>query len=210
MMKKVYRKKLGAVAKAAKAKIKESCGGDQFKNLQEWVSFFQENERLPGQKITCSICKKKQTSMFGDNIKRQMAKPKYKTIELLLTKFECSTCRKLNDPVEKPKKEKKVKLVEDKVSTEYLTVDEMEDRKEKVRANLPTYNPDFKPVKIDFNDAEQVGELTNGTCQRPDIYLDYGCANCHLVKFCKASCCVPSRSLEKGDRLKQSKGPKRK
>lgn len=192
-MKKVYRKKLGAVAKAVKAKIKAKSGGDQFKNLKDWVAFYKEHERLPNQKITCSNCKKKQTSMFGDNLKRTL--PKFGSIEALLSKFECADCRKANAPV----REVKVKVPKrvnreagdntEKVNStkEYLTVDEIEDRKEKVRATLPKYNPDFKPLKIDFKDAESVAELTRGACQRPDIYLDAGCKHCPMVQYCVCS-----------------------
>jgi hypothetical protein len=190
MMKKVYRKKLDAKAKAVKAKIKAKSGGDQFKNLKEWVAFYKENERLPNQKITCSNCKKKQTSMFGDNLKRTL--PKYGSIESLLSKFECVDCRKANAPV-RPVKVKVPKRVNTEAESntvkgnsakEYLTVDEIEDRKEKVRATLPKYNPDFKPAKIDFKDAEQVAELTSGACQRPDIFLDAGCKYCPMVELC--------------------------
>lgn len=192
-MKKVYRKKLDAKAKAVKATIKAKSGGDQFKNLRDWVAFYEEHERLPNQKITCSNCKKKQTSMFGDNLKRTL--PKYGSIEGLLTKFECVDCRKAKAPV----REVKVKVPKrvnskagnniEKVNTakEYLTVDEIEDRKEKIRATLPKFNPDFKPSKIDFKDKVQVVELTTGACQRPDIYLDAGCKHCPLVEYCACS-----------------------
>lgn len=192
-MKKVYRKKLDAKAKAAKAKIKAKSGGDQFKNLKEWVAFYKENERLPNQKITCSNCKKKQTSMFGDNLKRTL--PKYGSIESLLSKFECADCRKANAPV-RPVKVKVPKRVNTEAESntvkgnsakEYLTVDEIEDRKEKVRATLPKYNPDFKPGKIDFKDADSVAELTRGACQRPDIYFDAGCKYCPMVDLCKCN-----------------------
>lgn len=218
-MKKVYRKKLDAKAKAVKAKIKEVSGGDQFKNLKDWVSFYKTNERLPNQKITCSVCKSKQTSMFGDNLKRTL--PRFGSIEKLLTSFECSDCRKAKAPAKevkapKVRKAKAVRInadgniVSNNTTVDYMTVDDMEDRKEKVRATLPKMDPEAKPIKIDLNDPEAVSELTKGVCQRPDIYLDAGCAHCPLVNHCKAHCCVPTRSLEKGDRVKRSTGPKRK
>ena len=187
-MKKAYRKKLDAKAKAVKAKIKQVSGGDQFKNLKEWVAFYKENERLPNQKITCSVCKKKQTSMFGDNLKRTL--PRYGSIEKLLTSFECSDCRKANAPVKEVKapKVRKVKEsginVEVNTSKEYLTVDDIEDRKEKVRATLPKMDPDYKPTKIDLKDPDAVADLTRGACHRPDIYLDAGCKYCPLAEHC--------------------------
>lgn len=210
MMKKVYRKKLDAKAKAVKAKIQKKSGGDQFKNLKDWVAFYKENDRLPSQKITCSNCKKKQTSMFGDNLKRTL--PKFGSIEKLLTQFECVDCRKAKAPVREvkvkvPKRvnsEAESNTVKGNSAKEYLTVDEIEDRKEKVRATLPKYNPDFKPAKIDFKDADSVGELTRGACQRPDIYFDAGCKYCPMVDLCK---CV-SKDLKR-DVINEGRSSKR-
>jgi radical SAM protein with 4Fe4S-binding SPASM domain len=214
MMKKVYRLKLDAKAKAAKAKIKEVSGGDQFKNLKDWVVFFKENERLPSQKITCASCKTKQTSMFGDNLKRTL--PKYGSIEGLLTKFECSDCRKAKAPAKEAKQAKvpksgKAKAGDINVSgntvEDYLTVDDIEDRKEKVRATLPKFDPDRKPVKVNFKDQDEVEELTRGTCQRPDIYLDAGCSQCPISQYCIAGCKDMRRKPED---TRKSQGPKRK
>lgn len=213
-MKKVYRLKLDAKAKAAKAKIKEVSGGDQFKNLKDWVVFFKENERLPSQKITCASCKTKQTSMFGDNLKRTL--PKYGSIEGLLTKFECSDCRKAKAPAKEAKQAKvpksgKAKAGDINVSgntvEDYLTVDDIEDRKEKVRATLPKFDPDRKPVKVNFKDQDEVEELTRGTCQRPDIYLDAGCSQCPISQYCIAGCKDMRRKPED---TRKSQGPKRK
>lgn len=206
-MKKVYRKKLGAAAKAAKAKIAKKSGGDQFKNLKDWVAFYNANERLPSTKILCACCKKKATSMFGDNLKRTL--PRFGSIEALLSKFECSDCRKAKAPV----KEKKVKvprgnkskhgnsaadsnIAEGNSPVGYMSVDDIEDRKEKVRKTLPRFNPDSKPSKIDFNDPDQVAELTRGACQRPDIYLDAGCPECPMYKLCACA----SKSDKRRDR----------
>jgi hypothetical protein len=207
MMKKVYRKKFDAKAKAAKVKIAKSSGGDQFKNLKEWVAFYSEHERLPSTKILCSSCKKKATSMFGDNLKRTL--PKFGSIEGLLTKFECSDCRKAKEPVKEKKvkvprgsKAKRVNGAEDSntaggnTASDYVSVDDIEDRKEKVRKTLPKFNPDAKPSKIDFSDADSVAELTRGACQRADIYLDAGCPECPLYKFCACA----SKSDKRRDR----------
>lgn len=213
-MKKVYRLKLDAKAKAAKAKIKEVSGGDQFKNLKDWVVFFKENERLPSQKITCASCKTKQTSMFGDNLKRTL--PKYGSIEALLSKFECSECRKAKQPAKEAKQVKVPKgnkgkagdiNVSGNTTEDYLTVDDIEDRKEKVRATLPKFDPDRKPVKINFKDQDEVEELTRGVCQRPDIYLDAGCSQCPISQYCIAGCKDMKRQPED---TRKSQGPKRK
>jgi hypothetical protein len=137
--------------------------------------------------------------MFGDNLKRWIAKEEFGSVEKLLSRFECKECRTADAPV-KVKKPKKVRntdegsiTVKGNSAESYMTVEDMEDRKDKVRATLPTFNPDAKPAKIDFNDAEQVAELTRGACQRPDIYLDAGCKYCPLVQYCA---CV-SKDLKK-------------
>jgi len=209
MMKKTkYRLKLGAKAKAVRAKIQKTAGGDQFKNLKEWVAFYKEHERLPSTKILCSSCKKKATSMFGDNLKRTL--PRFGSIEGLLTKFECSSCRKAKAPV-KAKVEKK-KRVNTEVgnnnakdnSAEYLTVDQIEDRKEKIRATLPKMDPDYKPHPVNLKNAEEVADLTKGACQRPDIYLDAGCVHCPLYKHCVCAS-KNDKDLLKGDRLRKRK-----
>lgn len=208
MKKTKYRLKLGAKAKAVRAKIQKTAGGDQFKNLKEWVAFYKEHERLPSTKILCSSCKKKATSMFGDNLKRTL--PRFGSIEGLLTKFECSSCRKAKAPV-KAKVEKK-KRVNTEVgnnnakdnSAEYLTVDQIEDRKEKIRATLPKMDPDYKPHPINLKNAEEVADLTKGACQRPDIYLDAGCVHCPLYKHCICAS-KNDKDLLKGDRLRKRK-----
>lgn len=208
MKKTKYRLKLGARAKAVKAKIQKQSGGDQFKNLKEWVAFYKEHERLPSTKILCSSCKKKATSMFGDNLKRTL--PKFGSIEGLLTKFECSTCRKAKAPIKtKVVKAKRVNTEVDNntakdTNTEYLTVDQIEDRKEKIRATLPKMDPDYKPQPVNLKNAEEVADLTKGACQRPDIYLDAGCVHCPLYKHCVCAS-KNDKDLLKGDRLKRRK-----
>lgn len=187
-MKKRYRLKFDAKAKAVKAKIQSTSGGDQFKNLDQWVAFYKEHARLPSTKILCSNCKKKPTSMFGDNLKRTL--PKFGSIEKLLTQFECSACRKAKAPAKnvvntKVRKNKEVGSINaENKGDEYLTREQMEDRKEKVRASLPKMDPDYKPTPMSFSNAEDVAELTRGSCQRPDIYLDAGCVHCPLYKHC--------------------------
>jgi len=47
-----------------------------------------------------------------------------------------------------------------------------------------------KPNKtIDFTNKEQVAELTEGGCWRPDIYLnnDRACNECYLYEHCKCA-----------------------
>jgi hypothetical protein len=209
--KKRYRLKLGAAAKAKRAEIRKNTGANQFEDLKGWLSFFKEHNRFPNQKILCSICKKKETSCFGDNQRRHLAR--FGSAEKLLSSFECSDCRKAKAPAKEVKapKVRKAKAgdINEEVNTskEYLTVDDMEDRKEKIRATLPKMDPDAKPVRINFTDREEVEELTRNTCQRPDIYLDAGCRRCSLSHYCIAGCKDMKRNPEDS---RKSLGPKRK
>lgn len=73
-----------------------------------------------------------------------------------------------------------------KVVSEPLTREQMELRREKVRATLP---------KIDLHKTREVFDLTKDkdlcksytsfACHRPDIYLDRGCRECSLQKNCE-------------------------
>lgn len=65
------------------------------------------------------------------------------------------------------------------------TREEMEDRKEKIRATLPKFDPDRIPNIINIaKDVDTCKEYTKFSCHRPDIYLDLGCSECVLQKNC--------------------------
>lgn len=52
------------------------------------------------------------------------------------------------------------------------------------------YKFGYKPKNIDLvKDKEEVRKLTNGTCLRPDIYLDndYSCDGCYIFDNCVCS-----------------------
>jgi len=70
-------------------------------------------------------------------------------------------------------------------SSPYLTKEQMEARAEKIRKDLPKYDP-FKPrVVVDLSkDPEECKKATAFACFRPDVYLDYGCWVCSLYKHC--------------------------
>ena len=180
------------VAKESRAKIRETSCGDQFKNLKDWVSFYKEHNRLPATKILCSRCRVTLTSCFADNLKRRLKA--YGTVEKLLTTFECKECRTADAPVKEkaPKKPKKEKATQvNSAEADYITVEDMEARKDKVRLNLPVFNADAKPVPYDLTDAACIAELTKETCLYPNRYLDSGCAHCPLVDHCTATICKP-------------------
>jgi hypothetical protein len=67
----------------------------------------------------------------------------------------------------------------------YLTKEQMEARAERIRKDLPKYDP-FKPrIVVDLaKDPEECKKTTQFACFRPDVYLDYGCEFCSLYKHC--------------------------
>jgi hypothetical protein len=96
----------------------------------------------------------------------------------------------------KPKKESAITGVKEKKkagrpkknkepTNSYVTKEQMEAKAEKIRKDLPKYDP-FKPrVVVDLSkDPEECKKTTQFACFRPDVYLDYGCEFCSLYKHC--------------------------
>jgi hypothetical protein len=72
-----------------------------------------------------------------------------------------------------------------KKQSEYMSREDMELRREKIRATLPKFNPDKVPNIVDLSkDKDICAEYTSFACHRPDIFLDYGCSQCRLQKHC--------------------------
>ena len=66
-----------------------------------------------------------------------------------------------------------------------LTKEQLEDRKEKIRATIPKIDLYRVRESIDLvKDKETCNVYTAFSCHRPDIYLDYGCSECVLQKNC--------------------------
>lgn len=81
-----------------------------------------------------------------------------------------------------------------KKELEYITQEDMEIRREKIRATIPKYNPDRTPTIYDLvKDADMCREYTSFACHRPDIYLDLGCSECALQK----NCACPLKDLKR-------------
>jgi len=164
----------------------------QFDNIDTWVKFFKKNNRFPSTKITCSECKHNTTSMFGNNLKNWLKKCNGDPL-CILTNFKCRNCRNLEktvNPVPKADKPKGTKVVHQ------LTREEMDDRKEKILAQLPKFKQ-YVSNPIDMvENAEVCAEVTAFACWRPDIYLDLGCQQCSLYKNCACN-------LKDGERKKK-------
>lgn len=158
---------------------------NQFHNLSGWVKFYKENGKLPYNKILCSHCKRNPTSMFGSNLKNTL--PKFKdNMEDLLNGFTCRPCRTFasaNMRALEPKPDKPTKASKEIVP---MTWEEMEDHKERVRAEIPKIDLTRKPTPITPNMKKEVEHMTATACLRPDIHLDNGryCNGCPWVKHC--------------------------
>ena len=167
----------------------------QFDDLDTWVKFFKQKNKFPSTKITCSECKHNSTSMFGPNLKNWLKKCNNDPL-CILTTFKCKACRDLEkaaNPVPKPNKAKVRKVLRE------LTREEMEERKEKILAQLPKFK-EYVPNPIDMTqDAEVCAEVTSFACWRPDIYLDYGCAECALYN----NCACPIKDMSRQERKKR-------
>lgn len=81
--------------------------------------------------------------------------------------------------------DKEVADKDSKVSNVPLTPEQLEARREKVRATIPKIDLHRTRESINITkDKEACASHTSFACHRPDIYLDYGCAECSLQKAC--------------------------
>ena len=140
------------------------------KNKQ--LDSYKKNGHLINKKIQCTLCSSDVT-MFGSNLDNRIIK--FGSIELLLETFICRSCVSAS----KPKKEKKVSV-------------RLIKRKEKEAKKVQTV-PKLKPYvsrEVYLKDTpDLVSEMTkNGSCIRPDIYLNDGCYKCPYAQSCNASC----------------------
>ena len=96
-----------------------------------------------------------------------------------------------NDITDKPITDKKVieKEVTDKEITSkekvVLTPEQMEERREKVRATIPKIDlhKTREPINL-IQNKKECAKHTSFACHRPDVFLDYGCSQCSLAKGC--------------------------
>jgi len=72
-----------------------------------------------------------------------------------------------------------------KISSIPLTREQMEERRDKIRANMPKIDLYRTREMVNITkDKDACAEHTSFACHRPDIFLDYGCAQCSLQKHC--------------------------
>jgi len=165
-MKKKTKNKTSTVKKTASIPI------NQLENLDAWLSVWKNTKKLPHNRIVCSVCKIDFIGLKGIGMSHAMKKFDG-DIKRVLTESVCKECKP------KPAVEDKPKVVE------FLSVEEMEARKDEIRKTLPKFNPNREPTIFDLSkDKDMCKKYTYFACHRPDIYLDYGCEECALKKHC--------------------------
>jgi hypothetical protein len=71
------------------------------------------------------------------------------------------------------------------------------------KKDIPKINLNKPREIIDMTKNKEVcQEVTSSSCWRPDIYLDYGCSECKLVKNCASSIKNVKRIPERKKRKK--------
>ena len=89
-----------------------------------------------------------------------------------------------------------------KVVSQPLTLEQIEERREKVRATIPKI--DLHKVRESINliqNKKECAKHTEFSCHRPDVFLDYGCSQCSLAK----GCACPLKDL---NRIPDGRAPK--
>lgn len=177
--------------------------------IEEWAQQYIKLNKLPKQKIPCSVegCTV-ETTCFSTNL-RQRTIAHQEGIRGVLRDFKCRGCRsKANGFSEKPKLQRVAKAVKKTAVTKKSVRDSrVETLKEHARAC--TVDVNAQPVRYNFDDPEQVRQLTEGACQRPDIYLnnDRACDGCVLYEHCA---CAAKQLLSDTGRKPVVTGPRRK
>lgn len=146
---------------------------DQTMALDEWLIFYDKHKKLPHNRVVCNHCKNDYASLKG--IALAHAKRQFNNdIRRILTESVCKECKDKLYPKEKKKYTRKI-----------LTKEEMEIRAEEIRRNLPKVDLHKVRERIDMvKNKEVCKEVTVFACWRPDIYLDFGCAECSIYDNC--------------------------
>lgn len=144
---------------------------DQFEDLKGWMEYFKQNNKFPYKQILCCKCHVGFASMKGLGWKKAFERCDNDAFRVLNETY-CKDCREVLP------KEKKVKI---------LTKEEMEERAEEIRRNLPKIDLHKERQVIDLTkDKAACEEYTKFACMRPDIYLDNDrtCDYCSINKWC--------------------------
>ena len=180
-----------------KAKRNAHIPDNQLENLKKWLAYYEENKKLPHNRIICSNCKMDYLSLKGVGMFHAM-KNFDKDMKRVLTESICKSCKEILTPKEAKEKPEKVITI--------LTREEMQARRDAISETLP---------KIDFYKNRTVYDLTKDkdvcksytyfACHRPDVYLDYGCDECLLKKNCACPIIDVNRIADGRHKMKKKK-----
>ena len=176
--------------------------------IEDWAQKYINLNKLPKQKIPCSTegCTV-ETTCFSTNLKNRVIAHQ-EGVRGVLRDFKCRGCRSVANGVsDKPKLARVAKAVKKTTTKKEVKDTRVEALKEAARSFV--VDPNRVSVKYNFNDAESVKQLTDGTCQRPDIYLnnDRACDGCALYEHCA---CASKQLLASTGRKAVVAGPRRK
>ena len=176
--------------------------------IEEWAQKYINLNKLPKQKIPCSTegCTV-ETTCFSTNLRHRTIAHQ-EGIRGVLRDFKCRGCRSVSNGFsDKPKLQRVAKAVKKTTTKKAAKESRVEALKEAARSFPVDVNA--APVRYNFNDPESVKQLTEGTCQRPDIYLnnDRACDGCALYEHCA---CASKQLLASTGRKAVVAGPRRK
>ena len=164
---------------------------NQLENLKGWLDHHKDTGKFPHNRIVCNVCKIDFVSLKGIAMSHAMKKFDG-DIKRILTESICKNCKPKPDPTEKKEKE-----------PTFISREEWEERRERVRETLPKFKP-YEQKLIDLTkDKDYCKKITQSMCWRPDIYLDLGCDECPLKKNCVCS-------IKDVNRIADGRGKKRK
>lgn len=178
--------------------------------IEEWATQYINLNKLPDKMIPCSTegCTVKTTCCSTNLKNRVIAHPE--GVRGLLRDFKCRSCRtqsvgtvETTGTTEKPLKRAAKKTVS-KTAKKQTKVQELTEVAKSIIIDV-----NATPVRYSFDDPEHVKQLTEGSCQRPDIYLDNdrACDGCSLYEHCA---CASKQLLADSGRRKVVAGPRRK
>ena len=152
--------------------------------LQEWITSYNNTQRLPSKDIPCSQCGLGITATHG-NLHNKVKQAG--GIRELLTGFVCKSCTASNTPkvVRAPKTPRIRKSTVEKETT---------------TRPIPqvSYNPTRYTIQEIAASAELTREFTQDVCLHPQRFLnDGGCDNCPLYTNCAANCKTLSRARQR-------------
>ena len=173
--------------KSKKKKI--TLKANQFFDMKKWISFYTEKGKLPHKEIFCGNCKNHKVTIGNAAVKKLLLdKENYPTIKDVLEKTHCKMCKKFERQAQREAEKKLRAETEEYVPkpTKFLSRQELEDRAEKIRAELPLVNINRPITTVNLRKNREACEReTRDVCIRPDIFLvNRDCDNCALNKWC--------------------------